>query len=215
MLALAAPTGVASADIARAPATVDAAAVSRVVPTALPPKSVRHKNSEFWTWFAPRDWESVDSKQGITVSSGNGLLNLDYGFSSTICTTGQTISESVNTYFAQQRAQLQQSLQSTWRRSAIAASRIVQKPAGTYGPLYFRQSYQVSGVAAGVRFRGEIQMDYSLATGPTYCFVRNEARTAPAAGFRTSIRQLRSVQNALAYFGPGATDEEGYTDPVR
>lgn len=212
---LTAATGSASAGPARTPTPVDATAVPRVVPAALPPKSVRHKNSEFWTWFAPRNWESVDSKQGITISSGNELLNLDYGFSSTFCTTGQTVNESVNSYFAQQRAQLQQSLQSTWRRSAIAASRIVQMPESTYGPLYFRQSYQVSGVAAGVRFRGEIQMDYALATGPTYCFVRNEARTAPAAGFRTSIRQLRSVQNALAYFGPGATDEEGYTDPVR
>ena len=88
-------------------------------------------------------------------------------------------------------------------------------PSGNYGNLYFRQSFAIAGNAAGTRFQGEIQMDYSLATGPLYCFTRNEARTAPQSGFRTSIRQLRSVQNAMAYFGPGAPDEEGFTDPVR
>ncbi len=191
------------------------ASSGEVAPAALPPRSVRHKNSEFWVWFGPRSWQSVDSKQGIRITSANGLLDLDYGFSSTICASGQTLAQSVNAYFTQHRAQLRQSLRAAWRRPTLRTSGIRQLPARSYGNLYFRESYAVSGRAGGIRFRGEIQSDYSLASGPTYCFVRDEARTAPRAGYRTSIRQLRSVQNALAYFGPGAPDEEGFTDPVR
>jgi hypothetical protein len=188
--------------------------VSAIVPTQLPPRSITHQNSQFWTWAGPRNWVSADGAYGIAISSGNGLLNLDYGFSSVLCANGTTLQESVTNYYAQQRAQLRQSLRANWRQVRLRASNIRQLPESSYGPTYFRQSFRVSGRARGTGFAGEIQLDYSLATGPTYCFSRNEARTAPAAGFRTSIRQLRSVQNSIAYFGPGVPGgSSGATDP--
>lgn len=181
------------------------------VPQELPPRSIRHQNSQYWTWSGPRSWVSVDGAYGIRITSGNGLLDLDYGFSSVLCATGNSVEESVANYFAQQRAALSQSVSSNWRRAKVKASQVQQLPASSYGPLYFRQSYAVSGRAQGTRFAGEVQQDYSLASGPTYCFARNEARTAPRKGFRTAIRQLRSVQASLAYFGPGVAG--GVTDP--
>lgn len=170
------------------------------------------QNSQYWTWAGPRNWGSADGAYGITVTSGNGLLNLDYGFSSILCANGNTVQESVANYFSQPRAQLRQSLRANWRQARIRASNIRQLRESSCGPLYFRQAYQVSGRDQGRQFAGEIQLDYSLASGPTYCFSRNEARTAPAAGFRTWIRQLRSVQGSLAYFGPGVPGG-GTTDP--
>lgn len=185
--------------------------VAAVAPMELPPRSITHQNSQFWTWAGPRNWVSVDGAYGIAITSGNGLLNIDYGFSSILCTPGASAAESVNTYFAAKRVELRRSLRANWSRARLEASRVRQLPEADYGPLYFRQNYAVSGRAQGQRFAGEIQLDYSLATGPTYCFARNQARTAPLAGFRTAIRQLRSVQASIAYFGPGVPG--GTTDP--
>ncbi len=173
------------------------------LPMELPPRSITHQNSQYWSWAGPRNWVSADGAYGILITSGNGLLTLDYGFSSIVCASGATVQESVTNYFAGQRASLRQSLRSNWRRPAIDSSRIRQLPESAYGPLYFRQSFTVSGRAQGRGFGGEVVLDYSLASGPTYCYSRNQSRTAPAQGLRTSIRQLRSVQGSIAYFGPG------------
>ncbi|MCU0294755.1 MAG: hypothetical protein MUD05_01725 [Candidatus Nanopelagicales bacterium] len=173
------------------------------LPTELPPRSIKHQNSQYWSWAGPRNWVSADGAYGITIVSGNGLLTNDYGFSSILCGNGASVQESVANYFAGQRSTLRQSLRSNWRRVAVDSSRIRQLPEAGYGPLYFRQGFAVSGRAEGRDWRGEVILDYSLASGPTYCFARNQSRTAPAQGFRTSIRQLRSVQDSIAYFGPG------------
>lgn len=147
---------------------------------------------------------SADGAYGIQISSGNGVLGIDLGFSSTVCATGASLQESVTAYYAGQRQQLRQSLRTNWTRVRMDSSRIRQLPEGAYGPVYFRQVLQVSGRSQGMRVGGQIELDYSLATGPTYCYSRSVSRTAPAAGFRTSMRQLRSVQASLAYFGSGA-----------
>jgi hypothetical protein len=183
--------------------TADAARDGSGDTRALPPRSVRHRNSRFWVWFAPRNWTSVDSKQGITITSGDGSMTIDDGFSSIFCANGQTMDESIGNYFAQQRAAIRASLTSVWRNARMDASPIRQLPAAGWGPLYFRQVLRLSGTAAGVPYRGVIQLDYSLATGPQYCFSRSIAMTAPAQGFALRLSQLRSVHASKAYFGPG------------
>jgi hypothetical protein len=170
----------------------------------LPPGSITHRNSEYWTWAGPRDWISSDGAYGITIQSGNGRLVLDRGFSSLVCATGATAQDSVRAYFAGQRAALRQSV----RRARLDPSRIRQLPEAAYGPLYFRQTVVVSGRLQGRRIGSVVEFDYSLASGPTYCYQRSTSRTAPANGFRRSMRVLASVQGSLAYFGPGAPDEE-------
>ena len=62
--------------------TVPATAIA---PTELPPRSIKHQNSQYWSWAGPRNWVSADGAYGIQITSGNGLLNLDYGFSSIVC----------------------------------------------------------------------------------------------------------------------------------
>ncbi len=47
-----------------------------VIPSApasareLPPRSITHQNSQFWSWAGPRNWVSADGAYGITISSG-------------------------------------------------------------------------------------------------------------------------------------------------
>lgn len=193
-----------------APAGVSSGQSASAV-AALPPKSIKH-TEEFWSWFAPRRWIGSSGAYGINISSPNGLMNLDYGFSTVVCASGTTLNESVNAYFAQQRVTLRANLNSSWNRVRLDSSRIRQLPVAGYGPSYFRQFFEFTGRAQGIGMRGEAILDYSLASGPTYCFARNQSRAAPQQGYRTSIRQLRSVQGALAYFGPGVAGG-GDTDP--
>lgn len=174
---------------------------------ALPPGSITHRNSQYWSWAGPVDWISADGAYGITIQSANGLLSVDRGFSTIVCATGATVADSVNTYFAQQRASLRQSLRGSWRRVRLQASQIQQLPQSAYGPTYFRQTLAASGRARGRGVGAIVQYDYSLASGPSYCYQRSTSRTAPAAGFRRSMRQLASVIGSLAYFGPGAPED--------
>lgn len=181
-----------------------------VIPSApasareLPPRSITHQNSQFWSWAGPRNWVSADGAYGITISSGDGQMTMDYGFSSIVCASAATAQGSVTAYFGQQLATLRQSLRANWRRVRLRASAVVQLPESAYGPLYFQRRVQVSGVANGTPMRGVLSYDYSLASGPTYCYSRSISRVVPAQNARRALRQLQSVQASLAYFGPGA-----------
>lgn len=170
----------------------------------LPPKSITHQNSQFWSWAGPRNWTSADGAYGINIVSGDGRISLDYGFSSILCATAADLPGSVTAYFAGQRASLRQSLSTNWRKARMRASGIVQLPESAYGASYFRQIVRATGRSQGQPMRALVVYDYSLASGPTYCYSRSISKVVPAAGSRTSLRQLGSVQASLAYFGPGA-----------
>lgn len=176
--------------------------VHAIVPRELPPRSINHQNSQFWSWAGPRNWTSADGANGIFIQSGNGLLSLDYGFSTVLCSPGADVAASTQAHFAQQRSALRASLQNSWRRVRVDTSRIRQLPESGYGPLYFRQSLVATGRAGGRQFVARVTFDYSLATGPTYCSGRSLSKVAPADGLRRSMRWLGSVQDSLAYFGP-------------
>lgn len=168
---------------------------------ALPRGSVRHQEGPYWVWFGPRNWTAATSAYGITLFGPDNLTYVDYGASSTVCASGATMAESVNRHFAQKRAEIRSS-GTSWRRLRMQPSNIRRLPVASFGADYFRQVVAISGRAQGVAMRGEVVFDYSLATGPTYCFSRNQARVAPANGFGRTIRQLRSMQAALAYSAP-------------
>jgi len=172
-------------------------------PAQLPPGPIKHQNSQFWSWFGPANWTSVDSAYGITITSGNGRMSLDYGSSSVVCAPGNSADESVRSYLSTARQEVRASLRQSLRRVTMRRSAIRQLSEAQYGPLYFRQALTFSGRAQGRAYGGEIYLDYSLASGPTYCFSRKQSRVAPVAGLNRSLRQLRSVQASLAYFAPG------------
>ena len=194
------------------PAAVPAAPAAQSAPLRLPNKSIKHTEQN-WAWFAPRRWIASSGVYGINISSPDGQMVVDYGFTSILCASATTEAGSVTAYYAQQRAALRQSLNNNLNRVAMQTSRIRQLPIADYGQQYYRQIVEYSGRSGGVGYRGEAIYDYSLASGPMYCYSRNQSRTAPAQGFNTSIRQLRSVQGALAYFGPGVPNGGGNTDP--
>lgn len=172
-------------------------------PTKLPPGSIKHQNSQYWSWFAPRSWTSVDNSNGIVITSGDLRRGIDIGASSLPCAVGDSVTASVRGHFSQQRRFVRQELRKSWRGFSMRRSQIRQLPESGYGPLYFRQALRVSGRTAGRAYGGRVTMDYSLANGPTYCFYRNQALYAPAAGLARSLRELRSVQASISYFAPG------------
>lgn len=182
-------------------------AAQAVVPVELPPGSIKHQNSQWWSWFGPRSWTSVDSTNGISITSGNQRLFLDYGANPVLCSAGDSVTASVNAHFAGRTREFRQMLRQSWRRLRIDRSRIRQLPESQYGPLYFRQRLTLAGRTNGRAYGGEVVIDYSLANGPEYCFSRTQARAAPAANLRRSLRQLRSVQASIAYFAPGVPFE--------
>lgn len=169
---------------------------------ALPKGSIAHHDSPYWTWFGPRNWSAATGAYGITLL-GPQRRYLDYGFSTVLCASATSLTGTVNNFFAAKRA----SFRSTagLRRLKVKSGAIQQLPAASYGPNYFRQTLTFTGRKGKSSLRGELVFDYGV-NDPMYCYSRNQARTAPANGYRTSIRQLRSMQNALAYFGPGASE---------
>lgn len=166
---------------------------------ALPPGSVRHGENQYWTWFGPQNWTAAYGAYGITIF-GTNKRTLDYGFSSTVCANGATMNASVKNYFAAKRAQLRQS---GVKKLKLKVGAIKQLPPASFGPNYFRQIVEFSGRSGRTNIRGEVYYDYGI-NNSLYCFSRSQSRTAPAAGYNKSIRQLRSVQSNLAYYGPGA-----------
>jgi hypothetical protein len=170
-------------------------------PRRLPPGSIRHQNSRFWVWFGPRNWLSVDNANGILITSATNRLRIDEGFSPIFCASGGTVAESVNNYFAQQRRSVFNGYRQTWRNVRMTASQIRRLPASTWGPLYFRQVLEASGVENGVRYRSVVRLDYSFSGSP--CVYRNIAMAAPAQGFAQSLAVMRSVQASKSYFPPG------------
>ena len=132
--------------------TVPATAIA---PTELPPRSIKHQNSQYWSWAGPRNWVSADGAYGIQITSGNGLLNLDYGFSSIVCASETRLRNPWRTTSASNAPNLRRSLRDNWRQVRLRASNIRQLSASDYGPSYFRQSYRVSGRAQGRNWAGD------------------------------------------------------------
>lgn len=195
---------VASPAVAGTPNTTSRSVASVApAPRALPKGSFAHHDSQFWTWFGPKNWFAATGAYGISLF-GPGKRYLDYGFSTVVCSSATTLSGTVNNYFAAKRADFR--AQSGLRRLKLKSSAIRQLPVASYGQNYFRQSLTFSGRKGKASLRGELVFDYAV-TDPVYCFARNQSRTAPSKGFTKSIRQLRSMQGALAYFGPGAPGE--------
>lgn len=166
---------------------------------ALPSGSVPHR-SQYWTWFGPRNWTAATGAYGITIYGPKKRV-VDYGFSSTMCANGYSVGESVRNYFAGKRAELKRS---AGKRYKFKTGRIVQLPAGSYGANYFRQGISFAGRSGRTKVRGEVIYDYRV-DGGYYCFQRGQSRTVPAGKkWKTYLKQLRSIQSKLAYFGPGA-----------
>lgn len=189
-LSIAAPAQATSAPTSQTPS---------VTTRALPNGSVAHR-SRYWTWFGPRSWSAATGPYGITIFGPNKRM-LDYGFSTTVCANGNTMSQSVNNYFSAKRSELRRS---GLRNLRLNARTIKRMPAGSYGANYFRQNVTFKGKSGRKNVRGEVTFDYQL-NNNVYCFVRNQSRTVPAGrNSGTFLRQLRTIQSKLAYFGPGA-----------
>lgn len=178
-------------------ASVDGLELAR---RALPAGSIKHAENRNWTWFGPSNWTAAYGTYGISIFGPNKQM-VDYGFSSTVCSNGATAAASARNYFAGQRAQLRRS---GVKRIKLKVGTIKNLPAASYGLNYFRQTVQLSGRSAGSNIRGEVVYDYSAANGTLYCSTRSQSRVAKAAGYARTIKQLRSIQATLAYFGPGA-----------
>lgn len=163
-------------------------------------RDVVHR-SEFWSWTGPQNWSASYGAYGITVSSPTGTSAIDYGFSSVLCTPGNSVRQSVDRHFAALRRGINQSPNS----QVTGVGRV--RRLTSLGANYFRQRVTVRGRVSGTRVRGEAVFDYQV-PDPTYCYQSNRFMVAPARNFRQRFRALNRIFHSFAYFGPGAEDPD-------
>lgn len=172
-------------------------------PSATAAPATRH-HGHYWVWFGPKTWDASYGTYGITVSSPSGKDVLDLGFSSTLCSSGATYAKSVTHYFSAQRSKVRQS-----GATITDASDIARPPGATKD--YRRQVLDVKFTQHGTRYTGRFTFDYDFQTsvdGVNYCYARNLAKSAPSSRWTDSRRTLNSIENSLAYSGPGVEDQD-------
>jgi len=164
------------------------------VATINPVQADTHRGS-YWSWEGPARWSAAYGAYGITVF-GNRGARLDLGFSSTICSQGNTWDESVANFFASQRQSL---INKGWRLTSVSG---IFQPPGTSATY---RSQRV--VARGHGQRAVVIFDYDFSTfvsGINYCYQRSLSKSSNRRAFPRMIRTLNRVERSLAYFGPGA-----------
>jgi hypothetical protein len=168
---------------------------------------VRHQTGCCWVWFGPANYRGGGGAYGITITGPGGAV-VDLGFSSTICANGATYAQSVNNYFAAKRRGL---INQGFRLTA--ASRIVNPGGG--GPMYRRQNLTWTRTVNRVVKRGVFQFDYDFSTnvsGINYCYQRSLGMYSNNAVWNAVRPTLASINNSLAYSGPGACDPTGISN---
>lgn len=154
---------------------------------------------EYWSWTGPKSWDDAQGVYGITVL-GNDAATYDLGFSSIFCADGATWDESVKNYFKARRQEL--------KDSGLKLSDVSKIK--NLGGDYRRQSMKIAQPDDdGVK--GIVILDYDFTTtvdGVNYCYQRSESRTAAKDAYKAVKDKLAQVNSTLAYFGPGAYEDE-------
>lgn len=179
------------------------AAVSIIATACVPPDFVKHTSGNLFSWFAPPSWIASHSSNGIQITDAIGSQWVILAFAPTPCASGATFQESAVRFFNQQRAAVRDGSGLTqWRTLSASTPRLM--PENAYGPLYFRQDIQFSGVAPnGTTMRGEGELDYQFTGFGFGCQYRTQIRMAPNAQFANVIARLRATQSTITYFPPG------------
>jgi hypothetical protein len=162
---------------------------------------VRHQSGPHWVWFGPSNYAGSGAAYGITITGPGGAV-LDQGFSNTLCSNGATWANSVTNYFTAKR----QGLRNQGFTLVTVAS--VIRPNGT-GVNYRRQNITWTRRVNGVLKRGTFQFDYDFANnvdGVNYCYARNLGMYSNNSVWNQRKVTLASINNSLAYSGPGACD---------
>lgn len=181
---------------------VAAAAATAALAACMPSDFVKHQSGANWVWFGPRNYLESHSTYGIDIYAPTGPDTVAYTFNSVICASASSLQGSVNAYFPARRARIRDASGYTnWVTTSATTPK--QMPAASYGANYFRQEITFTGKADGVVVRGEATLDYQL-PNTTYCFERLKFRATAAGKFDQQMPRLRSIQDSIAYSGPGA-----------
>jgi len=145
-----------------------------------------------WSWTGPSNWSAACSKQGISISSGDGRRGIDWGFSNIFCIAANSYRQSAAKFISSQRQQ-------------VSGVRFVQKGRlRRVGSNYFRQTFIVTAGRGRNTGKGQLIFDYAAAdnTGQ-YCYQSSKLFMVPRSGYRNGIRQLIRIYHSTGYFGPG------------
>ena len=170
-----------------------------VVPAAPAHAADTVHTGAYWSWTGPESWDDAQGVYGITVL-GDKKATYDLGFSSIFCADGASWDESVKNYFKGKRQQL--------KDNGLALSNVSKIKA--VGGDYRRQTMNVAQNGTG-GVKGVVVLDYDFTTtvdGVNYCYQRSESRTAAKSAYKELKGKLAKVGNTLAYFGPGAYEDE-------
>ena len=166
--------------------------------TASAPAADTVHRGPYWSWTGPSNWIASYGTYGITVSSPSESHAIDWGFASILCYPGSTQKQSATRFASAQRANM--AAAPRFRFTDVGPVRF------TTGGFYRQVSlYKVT--IKGKRFRGQATFDYSNYDA-TYCNQSSRVMQAPARNFAAGLRQLNRIYHSMAYFGPGAIEEQ-------
>lgn len=181
---------------------VSALVIAAVILGFAPPATaadVTH-TGKYWSWAGPKSWKDAQGTYGITIF-GDDKATLDLGFSTTVCASGKNWNESVKNYFKSQRNGLRKRGATLVSVSAIA----------NLSATYRRQKVVFTAGAKARQIKGIAIFDYDFTTnvnGVNYCYQRSEARSSKKSTWGSMSGKLAKVSASLAYFGPGAYEDQ-------
>lgn len=168
----------------------------------VPKNFVRHDLTH-WTWYGPADWVASDGANDLLVGSPTGQQFLHYGASAAPCVYPGAWSTS-DEFFAYWRNLTLAGATSDYGLYSFAlkgARYTSVGPVQTIGQNYLRQSTTFTGKRGKKLIRGEMVVDFFLVDAVSAaCGQRLQIRSAPAKGYKSSIKVLRKVQQFI--FGP-------------
>lgn len=184
--------------------TVVALAVAAPTATAadpdIPRNFVRHELVH-WTWYGPDDWIASDGANDLLVGSATGEKFLHYGASAAPCVYPPywSTTDEFFAYFRDLSLKGGSEPYGLYSYPLKGARYTGTSAVRTIGQDYLRQTMRFTGKRGQRVIRGEMVVDFFYA-GAGSCGERLQIRSAPAKGYKSSIRVLRTVQSLI--FGP-------------
>ncbi len=168
-----------------------------------PPSNFRRHEMAHWTWYGPKNWVAAEGANDLYVSSPTGTQYLHYGASAAPCMYPPNYSDVPGFFSFVRNSYLSAASQnfgfySHGLRSARFTSIGAVKQVS---PTYVRQTSRFTGKSGGTAIKGEMVLDFFVVDATSgVCGERQQVRSAPAKGFKNSVKLLRQVQTFI--FGP-------------
>ena len=167
-------------------------AVGAIPASAAVPKGFVRHEAAHWTWYGPANWVASEGANDLYLSSPTGTQYLHYGAGAAPCAYPPYYSDAPG-YFSL----VLNSYKSAANQPFGLYSKGIKKARCTeVGAI---KTSKFTGKRGKKVIRGEIIIDFFAVDYGT-CGSRQQVRSAPASGYKKSIKTLRNAQSLI--FGP-------------